>query len=544
MILEIEGREVEVDDGFAKLSPEEQNATVEEIAASFGPKTQLGADRRMANDEQVAAQTAEGRREAYNQLPEWQKPLQALDDEARLIGNPLGMGDKFAARMNSLTGDLSYEDQLRIEKNRTQAARDRADLAAMPSEVMGDVLAGGAIAGQGATLAGRFNTANMAGWKGLMARAGLMAPEGALYGVADALGRDTDVATGATVGAIAGPVGSIVGDTVSKVASKVLPKANPKEIDALDKLRETAKKAYDEADRAGVIIRPEATSRLNQKIRTELADFGYDPALQPRVKVVLDRLETAANDNVTLKGIDLVRRVADNARKSQDPSEKAIGNKVIEEIDKFVDRLKPQDVLAGDPRTGVKALQKARSTWSRVAKNERFLNSVEAAKNRASTGGTGANEENAIRQNLRRELERGRGYTTDERAALRTIVKGTPMQNTMRWAGKIAPTGIVSGGISGSLGATLGAIFGPAGSVIGAGALPALGYMAKRSADAGVQRGVLAVDKLIRAGGSKAALEAAEGTLRQLSQAQREAVMRIVQTAIIQAKTRSEAPAQ
>jgi len=545
MILEIEGREVEVDDSFATLSPEAQNATVEEIAASFGPQTQLGADRRMANDEQVAAQTAEGRREAYNQLPEWQKPLQALDDEARLIGNPFGVGDKLAARMNSLTGDRSYEDQLKIEKNITQAARDRAGtIPAMSSEIMGDVLTGGALAKQGVTLAGRLGTANMTGIKGVLARAGLMAPEGALYGVADAVGRDTDVATGATVGAIAGPLGSVVGDTVSKVASKVLPRANPQEIDPLAKLRDAATKAYNDADKAGVIVRPEATAKLNEKIRSELADFGYDPALQPRVKVVLDRLQTAADDNITLKGIDLVRRVADNARKSQDPSERAIGNKVIGEIDKFVERLNPQDVLTGDPKAGVTALVKARTIWSRVAKNERFHNSVETARNRASTAGSGANEENAIRQNLRRELEKGRGYTTDERAALKTIVKGTPMQNTMRWAGKMAPTGVVSSGISGSLGAMLGSIFGPAGTVVGAGALPALGYLAKRSADAGVQKGVLAVDALIRAGGSKEALERAQGTLRQLTEAQREAVARIVQTAIIQSQTRREAPAQ
>ena len=35
--LNIDGRRVKVDDSFLSLSPEQQNATVEEIAASFAP---------------------------------------------------------------------------------------------------------------------------------------------------------------------------------------------------------------------------------------------------------------------------------------------------------------------------------------------------------------------------------------------------------------------------------------------------------------------------------------------------------------------------
>jgi len=44
MILEIEGRKVDIDSGFAKLSPEEQNAQVEQIAKSLGPAKQTPED--------------------------------------------------------------------------------------------------------------------------------------------------------------------------------------------------------------------------------------------------------------------------------------------------------------------------------------------------------------------------------------------------------------------------------------------------------------------------------------------------------------------
>jgi hypothetical protein len=396
MILEINGQEVEVDDGFDKLTPQQQEATVNEIAASLSPapvqsQTQLGADRRMANDAQVAEQTAIGRREAYAQKPEGQKFLQALDDEARLIGNPFGVGDKLAARMNSLTGDLSYEDQLRIEKNKTQAARDRAGSATIPSEIMGDVLAGGAIAGQGATLAGRFNTANMTGIKGVLARAGLMAPEGALYGVADALGRDADVKTAAVTGAIAGPVGSIVGDTVSKVASKVLPAKTASAVPALEKLKTQADDAYKAADNAGVVVNPQSVQRLKSNVEAKLVDFGYHPQNQPGVKAALDEIDRISQGNVTLKGLDILRRVAKNANSPTNPSQSAAAQIVVNEIDDFMKGLKPQDVVMGDKKAGINSLLKARELWTRVRKNEKLVDAIESAALRAASTGSGGN---------------------------------------------------------------------------------------------------------------------------------------------------------
>jgi hypothetical protein len=508
--------------------------------AGPGP-SQLGADRRMANDEQVAAQTAEGRREAYNQLPEWQKPLQALDDEARLIGNPFGVGDKFAARMNSLTGDLSYEDQLRIEKNRTQAARDRADTAAIPSEIMGDVLTGGALAKQGVTLAGRLGTANMSGVKGVLARAGLMVPEGALYGVADAVGRDTDVATGATVGAIAGPAGSIVGDTVSKVASKILPKKAPATIPVLEKLKKDASEAYTAADNAGVVVNPQSVQRLRSSVEEKLADFGYHPVNQPGVKAALDELDRISQGNVTLKGMEVLRRVAKNSYSPTNPSQNAASTIVVDEIDKFMQGLDAKDVVMGNKRQGLSSLYKARGLWTQVRKNEKLLDAVESAKLRAQSTGSGGNEENATRQELRRFIDpknksAPKNWTPDEAAAIQDIVKGTLSQNTLRLIGKLSPSGnglnllLHVGGATATGGASI--------------PLAGLGAGAKYLADRGVRNGVQALDDLIRVGGSKEALQKAQATLRSLSQAQREAVARLFQTAIIQSQTRSEAPAQ
>lgn len=505
------------------------------------PQTQLGADRRMADDAQVAAQTAEGRREAYNQLPEWQKPLQALDDNARLMGNPFGLGDKFAAGMNSMTGDLSYDDRLKIERNATQAARDRADSAALPAEIMGDVLTGGAIAKQGLTLAGRLGTANMSGIKGVLARGTLAAPEAAAYGALDALGRDTDVATGATVGAIAGPLGSVVGDTVSKVASKVLPAKTASKVPSLEKLHEEADKAYKASEKAGLIIKPDVMQRVRANVQQKLTDFGYHPQNHPAVKVALDELDRVSQGNITLKGIDTARKITRRGVNPTNPEQTAALHIVIDEIDNAVNSLGSKDIIVGDPRQGVNSLLKARELWTRVKKNERFADSIESAQLQAKSTYSGGNIENKTRQELRRFIDpkvksRPKNWTPDEAAALKEVVNGTLGQNSLRLFGKLAPQG---NGLN--LFLQLAAAGGTAGmsvpfSIAGAGA--------KYMADRGVRQAVQHLDELIRVGGSEANLKTAQAALRGLSHSQREAVARVVQMAIIESQARSEAPAQ
>lgn len=505
------------------------------------PQTQLGADRAMANDAQVVEQTAEGRREAYNQLPEWQKPIVATNDVARLMGNPFGVGDKFAAGMNSITGDLSYEDRLKVERNATQAARDRADSAALPAEIMGDVLTGGAVAKQGATLAGRLGTANMTGIKGVLARAGLMAPEAAAYGAVDALGRDTDVATGATIGAIAGPLGSVVGDTVSKVASKVLPAKTASKVPSLEKLHKEAEDAYTASEKAGLIIKPDVMQRVRSNVQQKLTDFGYHPRNHPAVAVALEELERVAQGNITLKGVDIARRVARRGVKPTEPEQTAALQIVIDEIDNAVAGLGSKDIIVGDPRQGVNALLKAREMWTRVKKNERFMDAVNSAKLQAESTHSGGNVENRTRQLLRPMIDpkvknRPKNWTPDESAAIKQIVSGSLGQNTLRLLGKIAPQGnglnllLHLGGASATGGATL--------------PLAAGGMMAKYAADRGVRQAVQRLDELIRVGGSASELQAAQASLRSLSQAQREAVARVFQMGLIESETRDKAPAQ
>jgi len=111
--------------------------------------------------------------------------------------------------------------------------------------------------------------------------------------------------------------------------------------------------------------------RLQEGIVQDLYDFGYDPALQPGVAAVVNRLGTLSDKNVTLKGLDIVRRVAGNAAKIPgNPSQQAAASKIIDRIDHFIETLPDGDVLAGNAKAGAAALSEARTLWGRLRRSE------------------------------------------------------------------------------------------------------------------------------------------------------------------------------
>lgn len=526
--------EVELPDGaiaeFPDGTPKDviKGALQKRFAVTQQPESQESKDLRA----ELSAMTQNPTKALYDQRPGWQKPLIAAGDIANIMGDAVtfGFGDKAAAAGRSVFTDKSYDEELAALRASTDASRIRAGSAGLAADVVGSLAIPGAAASRGATMAGRLGTGAMTGAKGVGARAVLLGAEGAGYGALSAAGHDQDIGHGAAFGLAGGALGSAAGDAVSSVVSKVRnPFKTATKTPDLYALKQSAHDAYDVAEQAGVIIKPTGLQQLSSDVKTDLANFGFHPDLQPRVAVVLKELDRLGQGNTTLKGVDVLRRIADGARKSLDPSEKALGNKIINKIDDFVENLKPSDVMAGNAMQGAGALKQARSLWSRVSKNERLLEAVEKAELRAASTGSGGNVENAIRQNVRKLLEKGRGFTGDEKAAMEEIIKGSPGQNILRLAGKLSPSG---NGLMAALGIG-GAMANP---LIGVASLGGMG--AKFLADKGVMSGVKALDELIRSGGNAASLKAAQGTFAKLTQAQRNVIARLFMGSGITASTR------
>lgn len=441
----------------------------------------------MTPEQQRAIAIANARRrqaEANGQTaqpqPEGKGFFRAIDDAVRGAADMItfGLADEFAAGMGSFTGiggmSGEYDANLAAQRER-------------------DAQGGGArLVGQiGGALALRATAARSV--PGAIGQGALM---GGAYGFGSGEGGVEQRLEGAGYGAA---IGGAAGGAVRGVANAVGNRAARSTIPSRDELRALGNAAYQAADDAGVIVAPQGVQRLSQEVTEGLTEFGYHPNLQPKVGVVLEELKRLSEGNVTLKGLDLLRRQAQSAASSVDASEKALGRQIISRIDDFVQNLPADEVISGNAQQASQALRQGRDYWSRLRKTEALDGAVTSAERRAASTGTGGNTDNAIRQNVRKLLENRRtsqGLTQAEREAAERVVAGTPLQNFTRLVGRLSPEGnglMMALGLGGSVAAPA---YGVPAMVIGAGA--------KRLADRATPANVQALSEVIRSGGQTA----------------------------------------
>lgn len=490
--LNIGGKRVTVDDSFLQLSPDQQAATVEEIAGSLGG----GAAQPAPNAEPQAA--------AADQ-PWYGKLGQAADDIVRLGANAatFGLADRLAGYMGG-TGKEA-------ERLKTQESRDRAGSAGMAAEIGGTLLPAGILAkGVGA----------VAPTLGIAGRTASNIAQGAALGAADAAGNDRDIATGAAFGAAAGGVGGLAGEAISAGVGKVAGAFNraPK-VAALPELEAAKNAAYKRVEDAGVVYSPAAVDRLRQKVAQAFTERAFLPANEPGAAAVLGELDKLAGQNVTLQGLDAIRQMAGNAYIAGNKSNNALTSAIVRNIDEVMQNPANGEILMGNP-AGATALKEAQELASRVFKTRDLELAVARGELRAASSGSGGNADNAVRQNVRRLLEKSRGLKPDERAAMEQVVRGTREQNLARALGKLSPAG---NGLALLLHGTGGVMSGGATiplAVVGAGA--------KAVADRATPRNVEQLSRVLRAGGDASATRAAPNTVQRLAESKRDALVRLL----------------
>jgi len=187
--LNIGGRRVKVDDSFLSLSPDQQNATVEEIAASFTAPAEpaMQSDPAPAYDAMGAPTGAEARTPVQANMPyseQMSKVGTTLDNAVRMAANGLtfGQADRLAGLGDSLTGKApSYDEGVKAQHAQTEALRKASPAAAGLAEAAGGVVGGVGLLKNGITLATRFGPSML----GRVAGYGL---EGGAYGAAHGAG--------------------------------------------------------------------------------------------------------------------------------------------------------------------------------------------------------------------------------------------------------------------------------------------------------------------------------------------------------------------
>lgn len=253
---------------------------------------------------------------------------------------------------------------------------------------------------------------------------------------------------------------STKGATGAKLSSdvhKAIQQASP-EFNQIKKLKTDA---YKELDTLGVKVRPQVYDKFADNIASKLKKEGVNRKLTPKSFEVLQEINSLKGEAKTLTELDTLRKQAGIAARDIDKSDARLGNIIIREIDKGLDSLSTQ--IGGK-------FKNARGLAQRAFKAQDMEDLIEAASLQAS------GFENGLRVKARQLLnneKRMKGYTPDERAALKDLVKGDFASNTAKKLSRLgfnkgvatnqlaASSSSVGGGVLGSfLGGPLGALVG------------------------------------------------------------------------------------
>jgi Inorganic Pyrophosphatase len=265
----------------------------------------------------------------------------------------------------------------------------------------------------------------------------------------------------------------------------------------VEELYDAADAGYTAARGYGVGIRPQPIARLADDIFTDLGTDGFRERNVPKTWNAIQELK----DNTGLVGIedlDSVRRVLRKAASNPlEGAEREASSRAISAIDKYVSELNPNDVAVNPhfaERVG-QEIQSARGNYAAAKRAELLADKTKDADLQAAATGSGGNINNAMRQKIKSILTNPRlqrGFSQDELDQMDKIVRGTATGNIARLLGKLAPTGVVSGGLGLEIGSHL--IGGPA----GLSAVPIAGAIAKKIGDMSTRRQVGKLDEMVR----------------------------------------------
>jgi hypothetical protein len=304
---------------------------------------------------------------------------------------------------------------------------------------------------------------------------------------------------GATAQQIApgNPLAEFAGDTIGggltglgilKGAQRSAQRQIEAAVPTVEELKGQASNLYRKAETNGVVATPEQTQQLAADVHGilreegQLGPHGAITNADTNTSKAFNLIQQYAGKEMTPKEMNTVRTVLADSRKSADPADRRLGNLLLDHFDNWASPMAPE-------------FDQARSVASRYLQAQDLERARELAEARASQF-TGSGFENALRTEYR-GLDRGNingqnYFAPDVTDAIQTVARGTPVSNTLRGLGRLAPTGPVAGMGSVIPGLAAGGMFGgPTGAGVGTG-LAGLGIAGRIGA---TRMGIRAADK-------------------------------------------------
>lgn len=314
------------------------------------------------------------------------------------------------------------------------------------------------------------------------------------YGVVPGLA--SEGAGQATKGTALEPAARIAAPIVAGGGVAALTRPKRPSAPSVEALKTESQKLYNSPAVKRLMVEPQAFDDMVDDVTRKLVDRGFDPDVHRESAAVLRKLMKSKGVGQKLEDIDGLRQLANDLRVGIDKKEARIAGILIDRLDDFVNKLKPSDLLSGDPKAAANAIVKARSLWSRKSKAEIVENLFYRAENAVGANYTNAGMETALRQQFRSLANNPKlmgKFTPQERDAILKVVRGGKLQNVLRFFGKFAPSGLISTTLSGGAGYALG---GP----VGAAGVMAAGSGAKSAAARIGLKNARVVDEMVRSG--------------------------------------------
>ncbi len=267
-------------------------------------------------------------------------------------------------------------------------------------------------------------------------------------------------------------------------------------VPSIDQLKSTAREVFKEIDNLGISLQPKAYKGLVNKLTREATRKGLDADITPKATRALQRFTEKLGDSPTLTDIDIMRKVAQNAAKSIEPADAALGVAMINTVDEFLDGIRSTALKKPPGAVNIgKRYKVARDLWGRARRSELLGEAFDKARLQAS------GFENGLRTQFRQMLNNKktrRFFKKDELAAMRRVVEGSKKENIARLVGKLgfsegSATQLIGGSLGVAGGLTLG---GPAGAI----AVPLIGQVSKKLAQRMTAANAAFADQVIRAG--------------------------------------------
>lgn len=540
--LTINGKRVTVDDSFLALSPEQQDATVDEIAASMGETGGQVSEQQAAGElggifnRELGAEydPADIQRGVtlgqYDRLPMWKKPLVATTDLADIASQAFGFRDKAVAAARAPFTDKSYDQELVEQRRQSRAARDRAGTAG----IMADLVMPMGMAAKGVTLAGRAGTAGMTGAKGLAARSGLMAAEGAGYGALTAAGNDQDITTGAAMGAAAGAAGNVLGEGIAKGVRAVAGRFNPKQTTPTSRdWKAKADDAFTQMREEGVTYTPAALDNLESRLNSYLTKRGYWKDNQPGIAGGLALIKDYKDRGglMTPDGLMALRERFSGGYIMGNKNNNAMVREAINIIDDLLKNPKKGFLYAeGDPARAARAYRDgmfASRTQHKLEDIEYLIAKGGRQGDRNISDNGAARIKTLLSDKLLDERSpMARGWNPAEREAIKRAGSWTRGERVAHATSGMLPKGALGGLVHGVTAAGTGGL-----SLVFQ--VPAMiaGYGAKRTAIHLANRSVNDLARLIANGGDASTMEVVENAIQLLSRKKRQALSRALMAA-------------